>query len=130
MCYRILARATPDRNDGAHPARRMCPGERGLLVQIKLRLDQANFCSIISSIHIHIESQIMRTVEAIIDEEGVVHFVEPVGITGIHRALVTIFDDDRLSHPCETAQLSEKVLAEDWDNPGEDDAWKHLQQAQ
>ena len=72
----------------------------------------------------------MRTIEAIIDEEGVVHVVEPVGITGIHRALVIIFDDDPLSHPCETAQLSEKALAEDWDNPGEDDAWKHLQQAQ
>ena len=79
---------------------------------------------------IHIEIQKMRTVEAIIDEEGVVHFVEPVGITGIHRALVIIFDDDPLSYPCETAQLSEKTLAEDWDNPGEDDAWKHLQQAQ
>lgn len=70
----------------------------------------------------------MRTVEAIIDEKGVVHLSEPIGISGVRRALVTIFEDDRVIHPGETARLSEKALAEDWDKPEEDDAWTHLQQ--
>jgi len=72
----------------------------------------------------------MRTVEAIIDEQGVVHLSESIGISGVRRALVTIFEDDQVIHPCVTAQLSEKALAEDWDKPEENDAWTHLQQAQ
>lgn len=34
-----------------------------------------------------------QTLEAIIDESGEVHLIQPPLIKGIHRALVTIFDD-------------------------------------
>nr|VFJ66719.1 MAG: hypothetical protein BECKDK2373B_GA0170837_11772 [Candidatus Kentron sp. DK] len=34
-----------------------------------------------------------RMLEAVIDESGEVHLIQPLFIKGIHRALVTIFDD-------------------------------------
>ena len=34
-----------------------------------------------------------RMLEAVIDESGEVHLMQPLFIKGIHRALVTIFDD-------------------------------------
>jgi hypothetical protein len=46
------------------------------------------------------------------------------------RALVTILDERPTDQPSETALLSEVALAEDWDRPEEDDAWKHLQKVQ
>ena len=70
----------------------------------------------------------MKTVEAVIDKHGNVGLLEPVRPNGIRRALVTLLDErptDRLS---ETALLSEAVLAEDWDRPEEDEAWKHLEE--
>lgn len=70
----------------------------------------------------------LKTVEAIIDEQGVVRLLEPVRLSSTHRALVTILDD--ASEPHETALLSEMALAEDWNRPEEDAAWAHLQQRQ
>ena len=70
----------------------------------------------------------IRTVEAIIDEQGVVLLQETVMLSGSHRALVTILDEE--AHINATALLSEAALAEDWSRPEEEAAWHHLQPGQ
>ncbi|MBC7945628.1 MAG: hypothetical protein H7X91_10290 [Burkholderiales bacterium] len=72
----------------------------------------------------------MRTLEAIIDEQGIVHLMEPVKLPAGRRVLVTILDEDPVVHLSEAALLSERALAEDWTRPEEEAAWAHLQQAQ
>jgi hypothetical protein len=67
-----------------------------------------------------------KTVEAVIETDGSVRLVEPVSVPWPRRALVTILDDESES---ETALLSEAALAEDWDRPEEEEAWRHLQPA-
>ena len=67
----------------------------------------------------------MRTVEALIDEQGGVHLLEPVALKSKRRALVTILDEAP-SNQSETALLSELSLAQDWNRPEEDAAWSHL----
>lgn len=69
----------------------------------------------------------IKTVEALIDEEGNVRLLEPVGPGRTRRALVTILDERPADGLSETALLSEVALAEDWNRPEEDEAWKHLQ---
>ena len=68
----------------------------------------------------------IRTVEAVIDEQGNVKLLEPVRPTSARRALVTILEEEPVA---ETARLSEAALAEDWNRPEEDEAWAHLQSA-
>jgi hypothetical protein len=68
-----------------------------------------------------------RTVEAVIDEQGNVRLLEPVHLPSSRRALVTILEDRQLADVPETALLSETALAEDWNRPEEDEAWRHLQ---
>lgn len=74
--------------------------------------------------------EMIKTVEAIIDEQGNVRLLEPVQLRASHRALVTILDDAPIVATEETALLSESSLAKDWDRPEEDAAWSHLQQEQ
>jgi len=71
----------------------------------------------------------MRTIEAVIDEQGQVRLLEPVELQTPRRALVTILEDEASELVHETALLSEPSLAEDWNRPEEDAAWSHLQQA-
>lgn len=66
-----------------------------------------------------------RAIEAVIDEEGHVHFLEPVALQAEQRVLV-IVDDTRTPAP-EVALLSEAALAADWQRPEEEAAWSHLQ---
>ena len=66
----------------------------------------------------------IRTVEAIIDEQGQVSLLEPFLPSSPRRALVTILEEDPVA---DTALLSEAVLSEEWDRPEEDAAWAHLQ---
>ena len=68
----------------------------------------------------------IRTVEATVDNTGDVRLVEPVHVSGVHRALVTILDEPP-ADTHETAALSEPALAKDWNRPEEDEAWSHLQ---
>ena len=68
----------------------------------------------------------LRTVEATIDERGVVHLKEPVRVRSGTRALVTILDENESVDDVTAA--SEPALAEDWSRPEEDQAWSHLQQ--
>jgi hypothetical protein len=69
-------------------------------------------------------AEMIRTVEAIIDEKGQVSLLEPVRPASARRALVTILEEDPVA---ETALLSEAVLSEDWDRPEEDEAWADRQ---
>jgi len=72
----------------------------------------------------------IKTVEAVIDEHGNVRLLEQVRPGGVRRALVTILDERPTDLASETALLSEAALAEDWERPEEDEAWKHLQKVQ
>lgn len=67
----------------------------------------------------------MRTVEAVIDEKGLVRLAQPLRIKGTRRALVTVLDEPP-NDAMETAALSEAALS-DWLQPEEDAAWAHLQ---
>ena len=69
----------------------------------------------------------IRTVEAVIDEQGNVRLLEPVHLPGTRRALVTILEERPVAGVPESALLSEAALAEDWNRPEEDEAWSHLQ---
>jgi len=70
----------------------------------------------------------IRTVEAVIDENGSVRLLEPVQLPASRRALVTILEERPAPGAVESALLSEAALAEDWNRPEEDEAWSHLQQ--
>jgi hypothetical protein len=69
-----------------------------------------------------------RTVEAVIDEQGVVKLLEPIQLPASSRALVTILDQEVGPDGDEPARLSEASLS-DWNRPEEDEAWAYLQQA-
>ena len=69
----------------------------------------------------------IRTLEAVVDEQGFVRLLEDVQLPSACRALVTILEDKPGTHPAEIALLSEPTLAEDWNRPEEDAAWDHLQ---
>ena len=69
----------------------------------------------------------IKTIEAVVDQEGRVRLLEPVELHGQHRALVTILEEEPEVAPGETALLSEASLGEDWNRPEEDAAWSHLQ---
>ncbi|MDO8275755.1 MAG: hypothetical protein Q7T22_09605 [Serpentinimonas sp.] len=70
----------------------------------------------------------IQTVEAIVDECGVVKLLEPLHLDRRHRAFLTVLADEPTSAH-EATLLSEASLAEDWSRPEEDAAWAHLQQA-
>jgi len=70
----------------------------------------------------------IRTVEAVIDEDGNIRLLEPIHPSKARRALVTILDEQPAARVSETALLSEAALAQDWNRPEEDEAWAHLQQ--
>ncbi len=67
----------------------------------------------------------LRTVEATIDEQGVVHLKEQVRVRFPTRALVTILDEN--DSVDDVTAASQSALAEDWNRPEEDQAWSHLQ---
>ncbi len=69
----------------------------------------------------------IRTVEAVVDEQGRVQLLEEVRLSKARRALVTILEDDPRILAGEAALLSEDALAEDWNCPEEDQAWSFLQ---
>ena len=72
----------------------------------------------------------IRTVEAIIDEQGNVRLLEAVQLPAARRALVTILEEEPPVEVHETALLAEAALAADWNRPEEDAAWSHLQPAE
>jgi len=69
----------------------------------------------------------IKTVEAVVDDQGKVRLLQPVHLGSSRRALVVILDEPGAIGD-ETALLSEAALA-DWNRPEEDAAWSHLQSA-
>lgn len=69
-----------------------------------------------------------RTVEAIVESDGTVRLLEPVGSGAPRRALVTFLDEAPEEVPATTPSLTEDTLA-DWTREEEDRAWSHLQPA-
>ena len=68
----------------------------------------------------------LRTIEAVIDENGHVRLLEDVRIASPQRALVTLLDSaSPVGGTSETALLAEPAL-QDWNRPEEDAAWSHL----
>lgn len=70
----------------------------------------------------------IKTVEAVVDDEGRVKLLQPVRLGSIRRALVVILDEPEVIND-ETALLSEAALTDDWSRAEEDAAWSHLQSA-
>ncbi len=70
----------------------------------------------------------IQTLEASVDEQGRVHLLEPVHLSGTRRALVTILEEPAREDPNEMALWSEAALS-DWNRQEEDEAWSHLQSA-
>ena len=66
----------------------------------------------------------LRTVEAVVENDGSLRLLEDVELQVGDRALVTLLGEN---DPAETARLSEPALAEDWNREEEDEAWAHLQ---
>jgi hypothetical protein len=65
------------------------------------------------------------TIEAKVDEAGVIRPEEPFALPPGSRLLITV-----LSIPASAdALLSEQALAADWNRPEEDQAWASLAQA-
>ena len=69
----------------------------------------------------------IKTVEAVIDEQGNVRLLEPVHPGQARRALVTILDEQPNAQASELTLLSEVTLARDWSRSEEHAAWSHLQ---
>lgn len=67
----------------------------------------------------------IKTVEAMIDEQGNVRLLEAVRLSRTSRALVTILEEDPAAGIAEMALLSEEAL-QDWHRHEEDEAWSHL----
>ena len=64
----------------------------------------------------------IRTVEAVIDEEGNVRPLERIRPPTARRALVTILAEGPATQVSEAALLSEEALAQDWNRPEEAEA--------
>jgi len=72
----------------------------------------------------------IQTLEATIDEQGNVHLLKPTHLPTTRRALVVVLEETPIATISETALLSERALAVDWNRPEEDTAWSHLQRVQ
>jgi hypothetical protein len=70
----------------------------------------------------------IRTIEAVVDEQGTVRLLETVTLPQQRRALVTILEEPP-AIAYEAALLSEAAL-QDWNRPEEEVAWSHLQPVQ
>ncbi|HET7464856.1 MAG TPA: hypothetical protein VFJ82_26675 [Longimicrobium sp.] len=68
----------------------------------------------------------LHTVEAVLEADGSVRFLEEVEITGPRRVLVTILDEPGDEAPDTPLLLSEAAL-DDWNRPEEEEAWRYLQ---
>lgn len=70
----------------------------------------------------------LQTIEAIIDEKGMLRFLEPIKLPKLRRVLITILNEEPPEDSFNLALLSEAVLAKEWLRPEEDEAWSHLAQ--
>ena len=70
----------------------------------------------------------LQAIEAFIDENGILKFLEPIKLPKSRRVIITILNDEPSEEMMELALLSEPALAREWDLPEEDEAWSHLAQ--
>ena len=71
----------------------------------------------------------VQTIEGVLEVDGSVRLLQPMQTTSPRRALVMILEESSAALPSETAILSERALATDWNRAEEDAAWSHLQPA-
>lgn len=67
----------------------------------------------------------LTTLEAVLNPDGELRFLEPVRLAGTQRVLVTFTEP--VDEALDGAALSQKSLAADWLRDEEDAAWAHLQ---
>lgn len=67
----------------------------------------------------------LTTLEAVLNADGALRFLEPVRLAGPQRVLVTFTEP--LDESANGVLLSESALAVDWLHDEEDAAWAHLQ---
>ena len=71
----------------------------------------------------------VQTIEGVLELDGSVRLLQPIQTTSPRLALVMILEESSAALPSETAILSERALATDWNRAEEDAAWSHLQPA-
>ena len=62
----------------------------------------------------------IQTVEAVIDEHGIVHLLQPVHVTTAHRALLTILEEAPAASIDEARQDAAPTSVEGWAMPCDD----------
>ena len=67
----------------------------------------------------------LTTVEAVLQPDGALRFLEPVHLTAAQRVLVTFTEP--VDEALDSARASEVSLATDWLCDDEEAAWAHLQ---
>ena len=70
----------------------------------------------------------LKSIEAVIYQDGRVKLKDKIRLKKSRRAIVTILDEDvDIPEIDEITLLSEEALAKDWNRKEEDEAWSHLQ---
>jgi hypothetical protein len=69
----------------------------------------------------------LKTVKAVLEKDGRIRLLEKVDLARSKRVLVTFLEEEPAQEDIATSQLSEPALAQDWNRPEEDEAWRHLQ---
>ncbi|HLQ43380.1 MAG TPA: hypothetical protein VK137_01515, partial [Planctomycetaceae bacterium] len=62
----------------------------------------------------------VQTIEGVLEVDGSVRLLQPIQTTSPRRALVMILEESTAALPSETAILSERSLATDWNRAEED----------
>lgn len=70
----------------------------------------------------------LKTVEAVLEKNGRILLLENVDVQRPRRVLVTFLDEPGQDSAADGMLISEPALAEDWNKPEEDAAWRHLQE--
>jgi hypothetical protein len=68
----------------------------------------------------------LQTVEAVIDAQGHIQWLEHIQLHAPQRVLITLLDAPASLD--ETLAIAESALADEWLNDDEEAAWAHLQQ--
>ncbi len=73
-----------------------------------------------------------HTYQAIINQQGLVHLLQPLILEEPKQAILIVFDKDSEDFFIEESDsyiFSESSLKKDWNRPEEDEAWDYLNQA-
>ncbi len=70
----------------------------------------------------------LQTIEAVIDQNGILRVLEPIQWPKHRRGLITILNEEPSDELGNLALMSEVALARDWERLEDDEAWSHLAQ--